>query len=485
MTPQDQREAYVPGCKHDVFISYSHFDDQPLAQTGWVAEFHRMLEIRLSQLLGEQPAIFRDPKLRGNDYFDDVLLNALPKVALLVTVLSPRYIKSEWCVKELEEFCRAAQAAAGLRVGDRSRIFKVIKTHVPRDKHLWELSGLTGYEFFREDPSTGRPKEFLHGSHEFWARLDDLAYDMHELLQVMCDSFAKRPADTLYLAEVTSDLEDRRDRLRRVFRDQHAVVPDRPLPLKMPDVSTQITGYLDRAKLSVHLVGEPYGVVPEGAAESIASLQTKLAKRAGFMRIIWVPPGLRPTDVRQQQFLARLREEVAGQDGVEYVESTLDEVERVVRDKLTQPLPEKPAARQSDEPPRVYIICDPADFAAMEPLSDFLYNRGLETIVPPMQGEQQALDDDHIQSLLICDAVLIYWGVGNEFWLRKKLRDLQKIAGYGRTEKFRARAVYVATPGNITKDRFRTHEAAVLRASGRVADDLASFVRAAEGGRGV
>lgn len=482
MISVDQRKAYVAGCKHDVFISYSHFDDQPLTQTGWVTEFHRMLEIRLSQLLGEQPAIFRDPKLRGNDYFDDVLLNALPEVALLVTVLSPRYIKSEWCVKELEEFCRAAQSAVGPRVGDRSRIFKVIKTHVSRDKHPRELSGLTGYEFYREDHATGRPKEFVEGSHEFWARLDDLAYDMHELLQAMCDSSAKQPADTLYLAEVTSDLEDRRDRLRRVFRDQHAVVPDRPLPLKMPDVSAQITGYLDRAKLSVHLVGEPYGVVPEGAEESIASLQTKLAERAGFLRVIWVPPGLQPTDVRQQQFLSRLRNEIAGQDGVEYVESTLDEVERVVRDKLTQPLPQKPAGRGDDKPPRVYMICDPADFAAMEPLSDFLYNRGLETIVPPTQGDQQALDEDHIQSLLVCDAVLIYWGAGNDFWLRKKLRDLQKIAGYGRTEKFRARAVYVAPPGNTAKDRFRTHEAAVLRPSGQVEDDLASFVRAVEGG---
>jgi hypothetical protein len=31
---------------------------------------HRALKIRLAQLLGEDPAIWRDPKLQGNDDFN-------------------------------------------------------------------------------------------------------------------------------------------------------------------------------------------------------------------------------------------------------------------------------------------------------------------------------------------------------------------------------------------------------------------------------
>ncbi|HEX6495551.1 MAG TPA: hypothetical protein VF018_08715, partial [Acidobacteriaceae bacterium] len=57
--------------EYDVFISYAHLDNQELleGQKGWVANFHRALEIRVGQYLGAQPSIWRDPKLQGNDVF--------------------------------------------------------------------------------------------------------------------------------------------------------------------------------------------------------------------------------------------------------------------------------------------------------------------------------------------------------------------------------------------------------------------------------
>ncbi|HAI82148.1 MAG TPA: toll/interleukin-1 receptor domain-containing protein, partial [Chitinophagaceae bacterium] len=52
----------------DIFISYAHIDDESLvaSQKGWITEFHRSLEIRLAQLLGRRPVIWRDPSLQGN-----------------------------------------------------------------------------------------------------------------------------------------------------------------------------------------------------------------------------------------------------------------------------------------------------------------------------------------------------------------------------------------------------------------------------------
>ena len=43
----------------DIFISYAHIDDEPLveSQNGWITEFHRVLAIRLSQLMGRRPII--------------------------------------------------------------------------------------------------------------------------------------------------------------------------------------------------------------------------------------------------------------------------------------------------------------------------------------------------------------------------------------------------------------------------------------------
>ncbi|MBE9110544.1 TIR domain-containing protein, partial [Nodosilinea sp. LEGE 07298] len=175
----------------DLFISYAHIDNESLTdgQDGWVSMFHRGLEIRLAQLRGEKPRIWRDQKLQGNDDFSDTILEQFPNLALLVSILSPRYVKSTWCLRELENFAQSAEAKGGLKIGDKARIFKVIKTYLPRDKHPQALDRLLGYEFFDIDDA-GRPREFsrLYGAdseHKFWAKLEDLAYDIQKTLDLL------------------------------------------------------------------------------------------------------------------------------------------------------------------------------------------------------------------------------------------------------------------------------------------------------------
>src|SRR5687768_11617379 len=114
----------------DAFISYAHLDNQELVEgrKGWVANLHRALEIRLGMFLGKEPQIWRDPKLQGNDVFAETLVDRLRRVAVLIAVVSPRYVKSDWTRKELSEFCKAAVQQGGIHVHQKARIFKVLKT---------------------------------------------------------------------------------------------------------------------------------------------------------------------------------------------------------------------------------------------------------------------------------------------------------------------------------------------------------------------
>ena len=132
----------------DAFISYAHLDDLELVEgrKGWVANFHRALEVRVAQLLGKQPHIWRDPKLSGNDLFAETLVDRLKRVAVLVSVVTPRYLKSEWTLRELTEFFKAAEAQGGLKVRDKARVFKVLKQPVPLDRTPQELRAILGYE---------------------------------------------------------------------------------------------------------------------------------------------------------------------------------------------------------------------------------------------------------------------------------------------------------------------------------------------------
>ena len=121
------------GFETDVFLSYAHLDNQPLmeGQRGWISSFQATLEVLVGQQLGSQPNVWRDPKLRGNHEFADELTERLTKVAALVSILSPRYVRSEWCTRELQEFWRACEERAGSRLGKKRRVFKVVKTPGP------------------------------------------------------------------------------------------------------------------------------------------------------------------------------------------------------------------------------------------------------------------------------------------------------------------------------------------------------------------
>jgi len=89
-----------PPQEPQVFISYAHLDNKPIQdQPGWVDLFDETLSVYLSELLGGEAAIWRDQKLDGNDYITETILARLCNANVIVAIVSPRYIKSEWCLR--------------------------------------------------------------------------------------------------------------------------------------------------------------------------------------------------------------------------------------------------------------------------------------------------------------------------------------------------------------------------------------------------
>lgn len=478
----------------DVFISYAHIDDEPLVegQKGWISEFHRSLEIRLAQLLGKKPVIWRDPKLQGNDHFADEIVDQLPGIALLVSVLSPRYVKSAWCVKEVTQFCEVSKRNIGVRVKNKSRIFKIIKTPVKREDHPEMIRDLLGYEFYRTDPQTGRAKELskiFGADHEqaYWQKLDDLAYDIRDLLEAMTDDskheIKVQEKKCVYLAETTSDLEEYRESLRRELQ-QHGyhILPDLRLPVVYSDLKARVEQWLAQCCFSVHLVGGHYGIVPEGSQRSVVELQNELAaarsEQSGLPRIVWLVPDQKTDDARQSTFINALKTGSNAQAGADLLVTSLEEVKSVILARLQALSKQQDVPPQqdlpADQPPRVYLICDQQDLNSnsLRKLEDHLFAQQMEVILPVFEGDESQVRIEHQENLKTCNGVIIYFGAGNELWLRSKLRDLVKITGYGRAQPLKAKAVYVAEPESDPKERFRSHEVTVVRATGGFSGDL-------------
>lgn len=469
----------------DAFISYAHMDNVELLEgrKGWVANLHRALTIRLGQLLGEPPQIWRDPKLQGNDFFAETLVDQLQKVAALVSIVSPRYVRSDWARRELSEFWRAAEQQGGIKFNEKARIFKVLKTPVPLDSLPPELRVVLGYEFFKVDPESGRVRELDEAfgpdaQKEFWYKLDDLAQDICCLLEGMRDR--TRPAvvpsaassasgDCVFLAETSSDLREQRDSIKRDLQQLGCtVLPSNPLPSVISELKARISEDLARSRMSIHLVGKNYGMVPEDAYTSLVEIQYDLAsaraEQGSYCRLVWIPPGLQVENEKQKIVLDYLRMDSPAWSGSDVLETSLEDLKTVYHDKLRQKPEPEPAAQAGDDGAivQVYLIYDQRDAAEASPWADFLFKQGFEVIRPVFEGDEAELREYHEENLCACDAALILYGQGNECWLRRKMRELQKSPGLGRTKPKPPVAIALVAPLTAEKQSFQTREATVV-----------------------
>jgi len=465
----------------DAFISYAHIDNVSLVDggMGWISNLHRALEIRVSQLLGEKPEIWRDPKLTGNDSFADTLVDQLKHVAVLVTVVSPRYVKSEWTRRELVEFWKAAEAQGGVTFHDKARIFKVLKTPIPRLMDPPELQPLLGYEFFQIDPETGRVRELdevfgPQAQRDFWMKMDDLAHDIVALLEDLRDEPVPASQTSvrgaIYLAETTSDLKEQRDAIRRDLQQHgYTVLPARGLPLRASEIEASVEEDLAQCRMSIHPIGGNYGFVPEGSSISFLEIQNELAierfKRGGFARLLWIPAGQSVIDERQARVIDQLRMNPTMQTGADLLETFLEDLETVIYSRLkeTPKAAQQPCSNTRGEAYlQVYLTYDQRDAAIASQYSDVLFDHGFDVLHPTFEGDEAEVRQCHDENLRVCDGVIIFFGSSNESWVRRKLRELQKSVGYGREGPLPSVTIACVGTKTAEKERFRTHEAPVI-----------------------
>jgi hypothetical protein len=501
--------------ENDIFVSYAHTDNEPFDNPqGWVDRLDKKLRLRLTQLLGVEPKVWRDKReLQGNEYFVGEIGDGISSTRLLLSVISPRYVNSPWCGGELKEFSRRALATGGASVGNLSRIFKVVKTHVDEGEMPEELRGLLGYHFYEQDDN-GRLREFRQDDppnkdQRYWDKLEDLAQDIVKTIKALRRAPAQARPDPeadvqdagelplekkVYLAETTDDVTPVRERIRRELQQRgYYVLPDRELPRKAREFEEAARAALARCVMSIHLVGALSPPVPEGEEErSTVRWQHELAAaraagEAGFARLIWMPPGLAPQGKRHSAFVEELHTTLGA--GAELLQTSDEDLKLRVLEKLAPPAKAAapPAhAAEEDGVRQVYLMCDNGDVDDVMPIEDYLYNEGFDVINSAVSFEGTDVSQSHRESLLNCDAALIYYGKAHEMWLRSKLSDLEKARGWGRTSPLAAKAVYVGGELTPKKQRFRAHEVPLIIRDfdGFTPDMIRPFVQAVRAGQG-
>jgi uncharacterized caspase-like protein len=177
---------YVPGHKHDIFVSYSHVDERvvPGATKGWVTALVDELSVHLATRFGRSEAfdLWMDPRLSGNEPLNSQLLAEAKASAVLLVVVSPGYLRSDWCRHERDAFLEAVKGSPGAE----SRVFVVERLPVERPP---ELAGPSGYVFWGNDEGgVARPLSAIPPTFDeitYRRRVAKLGTDMHRALTLL------------------------------------------------------------------------------------------------------------------------------------------------------------------------------------------------------------------------------------------------------------------------------------------------------------
>ena len=437
--------AYLNDYEYDIFISYSHVDNETLStkEAKWVDQFHRALEVRLNQVLGKKVAIWRDIDQGGATYFDKETMDLLGRVALLIPIITPSYITSDWCKRELDAFCRAFMQRGGLTLNNRARIFKVMKTPVDFNNHPEPIKALLGYNFCHTDPGDKSVVEYTLEAHEgvvkkYKTVLNDLVYDIKEFFELIHaqsegeDEAEERPR--VYLAQSTDDRAEDYDSLLRELQDhEYEIVPLEQLRvLKYNELRAEVERALRTCSLAVHLIGDYHYPIPAGApeAESLVRIQNDVAamicKEAGLPRIVWIPEHIKGADERQKAFIEALLTDPDVQQGADVVQDPLEKLKEHILDKLRR---QRTALQANGVPEEqtVYVVCTEEDYDATVDVEKQLFDAGFNVRLPLTSGSEAQVKDEHDASIQESSAVLIYCGSASEAWVRGQLRALNGL----------------------------------------------------------
>jgi hypothetical protein len=438
--------------KH-AFISYTHIDNQKLAgqDRGWVTLFHETLRAQLEFRLGEVVDIWRDDKLSGNDVFRDEIAAQLSLAALLVAVLSPRYLLSPSCRQEAAEFCSAAQQSLGVEVKNKSRVIKALMLPVESTGLPDPFHKSLGIPFYRSKDKVAITLDPAYGQEmvgEFNHRVAMLAQELVDTIEALRTSEQNETSDsaaarhttagnmkgTVYLAESGWDRDPERKQLEIELRNHgYTVVPEGSLPSREQECRAEIEKLLASSRLSVHLIGKEPGMIPSGPAKkTVDALQNELAlaqsRSRGLRRILWVPAG-GSEDLEHQKFIESLHRSEDAQFGADLVTEEFESLKGAVLSALRNPEkgPSGPDSGGQDEHGIVYVICDRRDSADTVPLRRFLNEKGFEAKRPLFDGDAAAVRAVNESLLNQCQAAIIFYGAADEYWWRSTDSELTKV----------------------------------------------------------
>ena len=444
--------AYVPGYNYDIFISFTHQDNDrlPGLEHGWVDEFHQQLENQLKrrrQLDGLR--IWRDRELHGNTDFDIAIENKIDSVALFLVLHSRAQRKSDYCRKELDWF--TTKYRDSMLVGEQRRVFNVLLDNFPHQQWAEPLQGVVGFP--RHDAEGDEMGEFTHPNEITFGkqlrRVVDAAETILDAMRVQRQAARPEPSastpaatgagaptravigeaslPTVFLATVAEGQELTRERLLNEIGDRARLLDTPPPPHPHGEHRQQVEAALQQADLSIHLLDDdPGDRIVDLKQTTYPREQTEIALQQPLRQIIWLPPDLSIDAVRNDDYRELVRQLDSGErskDGIELLRCDRNEL-------IEQVLTRIAAAGQPT------AVADEASFLIDTHQKDQRYAYQLAGLLAERGADVDFNKEsqDPVQSLALFEeavrqarTLVILFGQVNAPWLSSRLKTAVKV----------------------------------------------------------
>ncbi len=301
--------AYTPGFDYDIFISFSHRDNEPRPgqDTGWVERFVDYLKwLGKRRGLAGLEVWWDKRRLTGATEFDSRIERDLDRTALLVVLHSHNYRNSDYCKQELDWFITAARSQPlGLAVNGERRIFNVLINKIPHqewtDSGHWTepLASTPGFPFHDvpdDEDVFGDPIEDSdRKSYDAAMRsIVDAATHLLKSFPAPKDD-PKTPSTGLpevLIADVPDSQVGLRKRLIKEIGDRAHIAEPIPPPYPAAEHDAALRRALEGVDLSIHLLDGWPGRAMDGGEYSYPRRQAELAQEAPTRSLFWLPETL-------------------------------------------------------------------------------------------------------------------------------------------------------------------------------------------------
>jgi hypothetical protein len=449
----------------DVFVSYACAENSiPNGETkGWVNVFVETLKNELARTVVGR-------KVRERVWWDESnldraaplhkqILNTLPSVRLMVVLLSPDYLKSQWCTEERETFLNAIRN----RLLSDERVFLVDLGQVKVEQRPEPFRELLGFPF--HGPDGGKlghpvPNSKWESHQSFFKEVEKLAPKIAERLEklgVQSSAEHLRPVPretvaTVYLAQTTDDLDEQREEVASdLMQHDFRVVPDDSLATDIVICRQQIHQWLTESGVFVQLLGHLPGKRFKDSDETLVTLQHRCA-----------------TNRSPQQPILQWRTKVANVDAVNHSglkallanpdvrleeKVPLEAFKAEVREKATPSKPKQAIPHVTLPggvlPPAVFVQSDSADITVAEQLSELLRQELLlrswwpkSSDDPEEQADYREMQQEWLED---CDAVVLLHGQAKPIKIEQQIQKLWKVQ-QKRSKPLRLKALYISPP---------------------------------------